>query len=334
MSKPPKYMFQSAKHIFESEYPEPSFLVPNLIPLNGLTILAGPFKGCKSWFILYLCMILSTSGQFLGCMTLQRRKGFYLALEDSEARLHHRMHCLGFKPGDDCLISTSFPSGREGVSSLRKVLSENRTIEYVIIDTLGKFSAGRGKGGFQEDYDWIGSIKDIAEEFSLAIVLVHHLRKMGDEVDIFNEISGSCGSMAVADAILVLKKERNSGNGTLSCTGRDFEEKKYDVFFSSETYRWSIKGESVESASTPERQEILDVLKKYGEMTPLQISDHIDRTSKSVSNILSKLKDEGLVVKGSRYGSWISSESFTSSTSLADTLDRPVDKEEKIFFVV
>ncbi len=327
MSKTPKFNFKTAKHIFEAEYPPPSFLVPNLIPSCGLTILAGPFKGCKSWFLLYLCMILSTSGKFLDYMFLEKRKGIYLALEDSEARFHHRMHCLGFIPGDECLISTSFPSGKEGLDCLRKILAEDRTIQYVIIDTLGKFSTGRGKGGFQEDYDWIGSIKDVADSFHLAIVMVHHLRKMGDEVDIFNEISGSCGSMAAADSILVLKKQRNSGSGTLSCTGRDFEDMKYQVYFSSETYRWSIKGEHEESASTPERQEVLDILKRQGEMTPLQIAGQISRTSKSVSNILSKLKREGFVANGAKYGSWVSTESFTSSTSSGVSACTPADDE-------
>ena len=332
MSKPPRYVFKTAKDIFKAEYPPLTFLVPNLIPLNGLSILAGPFKGCKSWFLLYLCMRLSKPGVFLGRYDLQKRKGVYLALEDSEARLHHRMHCLGFEPGDDCLITTSFPSGREGVSTLQKILSDDRAIEYVIIDTLGKFSMGRGKGGFQEDYDWIGSIKEVADEFRLSIILVHHLRKMGDEVDVFNEISGSCGSMAVADAILVLKKERNSGNGTLSCIGRDFDDTKYDVFFSQDTYQWSIKGESSETASTPERQAILDVLQEHGEMTPLQISGFIARSSKAVSNTLSKLKDEGLVMKGRKYGSWISTESISSSAS--SSFAEAIDANESALFIV
>jgi DNA-binding transcriptional ArsR family regulator len=333
MSRPPRYAFKSAKHIFETEYPEPSFLVPNLIPMNGLSILAGPFKGCKSWFLLYLCMILSTSGQFLGNIDLQRRKGLYLALEDSEARLHHRMHCLGFKPGDDCLISTTFPAGREGVLHLRKIFADDPTIEYAIIDTLGKFSTGRGKSGFQEDYDWIGSIKDIAEEFSVAIVLVHHLRKMGDDVDVFNEISGTCGSMAVADAILVLKKERNTGKGTLSCHVEISRRRDMTCSFPQTHIAGQSRGKAFESASTPERQEILDILKAYGEMTPAQISDRISRSSKSVSNILSKLKGEGLVVTGSRYGSWVSTESLTSSTSSGGVISDSIENERVLSVV-
>lgn len=334
MNKPPRHSITTAKEIYQTEYPPPEFLVPGMFPLPGLTILAGPAKGGKSWFVLLMHVLLSKGGIFLGRIFLKKRRGLYLALEDSEARLHHRMHSLGIEPGEDCLIITAFPTGKEGLSCLRKILTDDRTIIYIIIDTLGKLSAGRGKGGFQEDYDWIGSIKEIADEFRVSIILVHHLRKMGDEVDNFNEISGSCGSLAVADAILVLKKERNSGNGTLSCTGRDFDETKYDVFFSKETYLWSIKGESVETASTPERQAILDVLKLYGEMTPIQISGHIARTPKAVSNTLSKLKEEGLVAKGCKYGSWISTESIDSSTSSAFIDESPTTEVNQKLFLI
>lgn len=330
MKKTIKYTIKSAKDIYKSFYPEPSFLVPGMIPLKGLTILAGPYKGCKSWFILFLCMTLSRSGLFLGIFILETHKGLYLALEDSDARLNHRMKCLGLEPGDNSLISTSFPSGIDGVNALTKLLSEDRTIEYVVIDTLGRFSNGRGKGGYQEDYDWISSIKYIADELGIAIILVTHTRKLVDDRDEFNEISGSCGSMAVADAILVLKKSRNSGNGTLACTGRDFEEKKYEVFFSKDSCCWSIKGECVESASTPERQSILEILKEHGEMTPQEVSIYIERTPKAVSNILVKLKDEGLVGKGSKYGTWVSSQSSVSSTSsISSVADSELSREQR-----
>lgn len=333
MKNTAKYIVKNAMEIYRTSYPEPSFLVPGLIPTQGLIILAGPYKGCKSWFILYLCMTLSRSGIFLGVFFLAMRKGLYLALEDSDSRLHHRMHTLGFEPGVNSFISTSFPSGIEGINALRKLLKDDPTLEYVVIDTLGKFSNGRGKGGYQDDYDWIGSIKDIADEFEIAIILVTHTRKLIDDRDEFNEISGSCGSMAAADAILVLKKARNSGDGTLACTGRDFEEKKYNVFFSKDSCSWSIKGECEDSASTPERQAILDILKEKQEMTPQQISFHIERTPKAVSNILSKLKDEGLVVKGSKYGYWLATKPREpsiepSASSTPSVLEEPKEPED------
>jgi hypothetical protein len=334
MKRNPSYAIKSAKEIYETFYPELAFMVPGLIPLKGLTILAGPYKGCKSWFILNLCMTLSRSGIFLGSIALEKHRGLYLALEDSYARLSHRIHSLGVEPGENSLIATSFPSGIDGLNTLRKLLSDDRTIEYVVIDTLGRFSNGRGKGGYQEDYDWTGSIKDIADEYGVAIVLVTHTRKLIDERDEFNEISGSCGSMAVADSILVLKKSRNSGDGTLACTGRDFEEKKYDVFFSKDTFCWTIKGECTESASTPERQMILEALNEYGEMTPQEISSYVNRTAKAVSNTLAKMRNEGLVEKGAKYGSWVSCiqngfpESSTSSTSSVVLMDTNQASEE------
>jgi len=106
MKKILKYSITSARNIYRTYYPEPSFLVPGMIPAKGLTILAGPYKGCKSWFLLHLCVVLSLSGKFLGIFTLQKHKGLYLALEDSESRIHNRMHRLGVEPGEDFIIIT------------------------------------------------------------------------------------------------------------------------------------------------------------------------------------------------------------------------------------
>lgn len=315
MKRTIKYSIKSAKDIYKTFYPEPAFLVPGLIPLKGLSIIAGPPKGGKSWFALSLCLMLSRTGTFLGSLILEMHKGLYLALEDSESRIHFRLNFLGVEPSDIFLVTTSFPSGLDGINALEKLLAEDRTIEYVVIDTFGKFSNGISLGKYNDDYSWLGLIKSIADEYEISIILVTHLRKMKDDHDPFNEINGSTGTLGVPDSLLILKKMRNTGNGTLFCSGRDIEEKTYEVFFSKDTCCWSIKGECSELASTPERQSILEIMKGHGEMTPQEISKLIDRTPKAVSNILAKLREEGLVEKGSKYGTWVSSKSSVSTTS-------------------
>ena len=42
---------------------------------------------------------------------------------------------------------------------------------------------------YGNDYDDISSIKRIADQYNIAIILVHHLRKMKDSDDPFNEVS-------------------------------------------------------------------------------------------------------------------------------------------------
>lgn len=337
MSYKGKFIIKSARDIYHSCYPAPAFLVPGFVPARGFTMLAGPYKGGKSWFVLWMCLMLSRGGVFLGSIALDVHKGLYLALEDSDSRLHYRMHCIGCEPSDNFQISTTFPSGNKGLITLRQLVQEDRSLEYVVIDTLGRFSNGRGKGGYQEDYDWAASIKNIADEFGIAIFIVTHTRKLIDERDEFNEITGSCGIMAAADSILMLKKSRNSSEGTLSSSGRDFEGKKYDVFFSKDSFCWTIKGENSDQACTPERQQILEVLQQNSEMTPQLIAGYVNQTPKAVSNILAKMRNEGIVEKGSKYGTWIAvshpdpekiitpSSSSTSITSSSSDEDLDMD---------
>ena len=76
--------------------------------------------------------------------------------------------------------------------------------KLVIIDTLQK-GAGFQKAAPEKractanDYDDISSIKKIADEHDISIILVHHLRKLKDGDDPFNEVSGSTGITGAAD---------------------------------------------------------------------------------------------------------------------------------------
>ena len=65
--------------------------------------------------------------------------------------------------------------------------------KLVIIDTLQKVRDSKGSAGkagmYGNDYDDISSIKRIADEHDISIILVHHLRKLKDGDDPFNEVS-------------------------------------------------------------------------------------------------------------------------------------------------
>jgi len=71
------------------------------------------------------------------------------------------------------------------------------------------------------------------------------------------------------------------------------------------TGNWTVvEGDEI-SYLTGERREILRVLKNSETpMTPLQLSKVVFKSSKSISLLLSKLYEEGLVDKGEKYGTW------------------------------
>ena len=83
----------TAGELLRAQFPDPVFAVPNLVPA-GLTNLAGRPKIGKSWLGLQMAIAASTGGMVLG-QQVDKRPVLYLALEDSERRLHDRLKLQG-----------------------------------------------------------------------------------------------------------------------------------------------------------------------------------------------------------------------------------------------
>ena len=114
--------------------------------------------------------------------------------------------------------------------------------KLVIIDTLQKVRDSKGSAGktgmYGNDYDDISSIKRIADEHDISIILVHHLRKFKDGDDPFNEVSGSTGIIGAADTNYVLKRKRSSRDATLLACGRDVEYQELTLRF--QDLKWEL----------------------------------------------------------------------------------------------
>ena len=80
-------------------------------------------------------------------------------------------------------------------------------------------------------YDDISSIKRIADGFNIAILLVHHLRKLQDSDDPFNDVSGSTGIIGAADTNFILRRKRSGNAATLLVSGRDVEYQELTLQF-------------------------------------------------------------------------------------------------------
>ena len=80
----------------------------------------------------------------------------------------------------------------------------------------------------------------------MAILIVHHLRKLGAE-DPLDQVSGSMGLTGGADGALVLNRERGRADAYLYVTGRDIEEEKeLALSWDSTTATWKIAGDAEE----------------------------------------------------------------------------------------
>jgi hypothetical protein len=178
----------------------------------------------------------------------------------------------GIVPDNLILLNTVEFRMPKLLDDLKNAINSIDNLRLVIIDTWAKVkppSTGK-QNCYDEDYEGISQLKALADEMALAIVLVHHQRKMGSD-DIFETLNGSTGLTGAADTILVLQKT-NTLEATLHVTGRDVEEQQLAMRFDVELLNWQILGEAQELRSSGIQQLILDTLTDAGKpMKPKEL---------------------------------------------------------------
>lgn len=294
----------SAEELVAAEFPDQTWLVPELLPEGGVVLLAGKPKVGKSWLALDIACGLSAGTQVCGLPVSRRAKVLYLALEDTPRRLQARLRHARFTVAGDALFATAWPRlNQGGLERLRAVVQENG-VSVVIIDTLAKVrgqrDARRVVSIYDEDYASLEGLKAIADELGITVIVVHHLRKASSN-DPVEEVSGTTGLTGAVDSILVLRRGRGEADATLFLTGRDCEERELALRF--DKGRWQVLGDAEEYALTKERRELLQAIQALGGAArPKEIAELLGKNHNTVKVLLRKLQAERLVTSvGGRY---------------------------------
>lgn len=233
----------------QQRFPPLRYHLPGVIP-EGSTLLVGPPKIGKSWFVLALALAASTGGRALG-LEVDARPTLYLALEDGHRRMQDRCRVL--------LGEAPIPPGFEYLTVIEP-MTVLATIEawldrypgadpLVVLDTLGKVMppAVMGESTYSRDYRVGGALKRLADDRpGSALVVNHHDRKAGSD-DFVERVSGTNGLAGAADTIVVLTRPRHDPSGTISVTGRDVAEGEYAVQFTGAL--WQLDGGDLASAA-------------------------------------------------------------------------------------
>ena len=214
------------------------FVVDNLIT-QGLFILAGAPKIGKSWLTLDICLSVAKGEPVLNANT-NHGTALYLCLEDSKIRIQNRLYEMTDEPTEDlhfALLANSIGNGLE--EQIETFVAEHHDTKIIFIDTLQKIrSDSPPDSNYATDYKELSILKSIADKHSVAIVLVHHLRKTKDS-DPFNMISGTTGLSGCVDgSFVLLESKRGSRAATLYCVGRDIENREIELKFDNNTHRW------------------------------------------------------------------------------------------------
>ena len=305
----------TAEQLQSAPYSPEPFLVEELLP-EGLHILAGAPKIGKSWLALWLCLCVA-QGQPLWNFAVTQGEVLYLSLEDSYRRIQSRLFDLTDDAPQTLHFAIMADTLKHGLEQqIEQFLMEHPTTKLVVIDTLQRVrGAGSDSNLYANDYQDIGLLKRLADRRHIAILLIHHLRKLHDD-DPMNMISGSTGLSGAADSTFVLQKSSRLANiASLHCTGRDIPDRTLKLEFGEEDHVWKLLEDS-KSCSGASKISTLQLTKLLSELlradsiylgSPSALSAKIDPdgrlgiTPKKVTRLVLEsvetLRENGILVK-------------------------------------
>ena len=303
----------TAAWLSTQELPPVEYVVPGVIP-EGLTLLVAAPKIGKSWMVFGIALAAAEGGNVFGAIPVDRRPVLYLALEDGPRRLQSRMRMLGVDHGPENL--TLQPRlDTPAVAVIQAFLDRHGPEKpLIILDTLGKVRGTyTGNDAYGNDYTQMSALKELVDDVpGSSLVVVHHSSK-AEKADFLDSVSGTQGLAGAADSVLVIKRDRGTGDAALHVTSRDADEGEYAVTMTDG--QWQLDGDGLRDAArraTQRRQtsglgdvsqEVLQAVQDApdGGMTPKTVAALIPTlTNDGASTYLSRHAEAGRIRKVGR----------------------------------
>lgn len=286
----------SAAALMQMDFPPINYVVPGYVT-EGLTILAGAPKIGKSWMSLGLGVAIASGRPAFGSIPVDQGDVLYLALEDNARRLKRRLLKMGVStPPERLTLCTEWPGLDEGcVDEIGEWIASVEKPTLIVVDVLSKVrpSDGGKDSAYDADYRVLTGLQTLAGRHGVAIVVVHHTRKMEAD-DPFDSVSGTRGLTGAADTVLVLKRDSGTPRTILYGRGRDVEEIETAFEFDRDSGTWRIVGAAHEIAKTDERQIILDCLRASANpLSAREISDILGKSYDAIRRTVTRMVQAG-----------------------------------------
>lgn len=307
----PQFESITAEDLQLKEFDELVYIVDRLIVDGSVTFLAGPPKGGKSWAALNVCAAIAVGGTAFGNLQCSQGDTLYLALEDNQRRLKSRLQKL--YPHDTwphgMRLATESPRLNEGgLEKMATWVHEATNPSLIVIDVFGlvRDTSASHTSNYDADYAAVIPLKEFAKEYGVAILCIHHTRKMKAD-DPLETVSGTNGITGAADTSLVLQRDPglSKGEAVLKGRGRDIPDVEMAMSFNEATCEWQHLGDASEYRASEEEQEIVDALKSFKAAVGAQEIANIlpNVTAGTISQRLTRMAKRGKIVKDS-YGKY------------------------------
>jgi len=255
--------------LYDTVFQPRVYLIDGLL-CTGVFLFAGAPKIGKSFFMAQLGYHISQGIPLWG-YPVRNGVVLYLALEDDYSRLQNRLsRMFGTDSTDDFYFATHAKNLYCGLDDqLKKFIKEHPDTNLIIIDTLQKIrEVGGEKFSYASDYENVTKIKQLADQYGICIMLVHHTRKQAAD-DCFDTISGTTGLLGAADGAFILQKEKRTDSAAvLDIVGRDLQDQRLHLLFDREHFVWGMTSAETELWKEPSDPVLDAVAKLVTQKTP------------------------------------------------------------------
>lgn len=281
-----------ASELYATEFPEPRYLVPGLLPAGLVALGARPKIG-KSWMGLQISAAVGSGGEMFD-KPVPKGRVLYLALEDSPRRMKMRMQKQQASGDADIRFEFVWPSlNGEGMADLLREIERWR-YSLIVIDTLARALGFIDPNKQAEMTMHLGLLQRVAVDRNMTILLIdHHRKSNGVNSDAVDDLLGATAKAGVLDVAMGLYRERGEKNATLKVTGRDIEERELAVKFDRNTGLWECLGDAGELIGSEHEIAIVEAVRTLGAPSHREISDVVGQDR---SNCFRRIQE--LIVKG------------------------------------
>ena len=294
---------------------------------QGLSFFAGKPKSMKSFTMFDCCIAVAQGGPWLERDCSETRgAALHLSLEDPVRRSHPRGQLLasGISPDEDISIVFDAPILGSGLARMieRWISSRGESARLCVIDTWAKVRPSKGHRHateYERDYGELQPLKHLTDEYSIALVLIHHTTKAMDG-DPMSTLHGTTGTLGAVDGAYVLHPRRERPDLMyLSGVHKDLaDDVDLALKWDKPSARYHVVGSGEDHQGTDLHQSIRDILMESPGLTPrrivdalrvshpsMELSEDDRRAAKAVHRALSRMEQLGMARRNGHRGAWI-----------------------------
>jgi RecA-family ATPase len=297
----------SAQDVLRIEWPEPVWIVPELLPA-GMGFLHGKPKSGKSWLMMQVACAKATGGRVFD-KKIEAGPVLYFALEDHPRRLKSRAR-KQLWPHDTAIDFVMFEAFvqefrdlLEGGADRIAYLIETRGYHLVVVDTfskaIGMHMSSRDSMDAGAITKALAGLQSVAQTRNACVMFIDHQAKSTNQEhgDAIGDVYGSVAKAGVSDVMWGLYRERGKMGATMNVTGRDIDEATLLLNFDKEFGLWNYDGDGAGLRMTQRREELLEALRKLKKAMLQTLADYVRQPKNHTLERLQDLVSAGLVLR-------------------------------------